>query len=282
MKKVFTCSIVTFFVFGVIILASCSLKKNEAPELVTYKFTIPEGYTAVQIAETLEKENIISKGAFLLELTDDYSDYDFLPQVTNPAVYEENFLDGYSFLEGYLYPDTYEVFEGEVGSSIIRRMLNNFRAKTVDVIKAVKAQKKSLKDIIIIASMIEKETSILEERPIVASVIYNRLKKNMKLQIDACIQFVYLCRDGKVKENLLYKDLEIDSPYNVYKYSGLPAGPISNPDISSIMAALNPSSTDYIYYVASKKLDGSHFFTASSSEFEKAKKEYYDALNASN
>jgi UPF0755 protein len=118
---------------------------------------------------------------------------------------------------------------------------------------------------LIMASVIEKEAKLEYERPVIAAVFYNRLRINMKLQSCATVQYAL----GTHKEVLAYKDLEIESPYNTYKHSGFPIGPISNPGISSIEAALNPANVDYIYFVA--KGDGSHYFSSSYKEFLKYK-----------
>ena len=138
-----------------------------------------------------------------------------------------------------------------------------------------KSRNMTVDDIIIVASLIEREAKKPEERATIASVIYNRLNSNETaklLQIDASIQYIFLNRDGKIKEKLLDNDLETLDPYNTYKNKGLPPGPICSPGEESIKAALDPAKTSYYYYVA--KGDGSHVFAKTLKEFEDAKKKY--------
>ena len=116
---------------------------------------------------------------------------------------------------------------------------------------------------VIIASMVEREASVAEERPIVAAVIWNRLKADMLLQIDATIQYAL----GEQKPVLTYDDLEIDSPYNTYKHPGLPPTPIANPGLAALQAAADPADVDYLYYVARNDGTGQHYFTADYDQF---------------
>ena len=125
------------------------------------------------------------------------------------------------------------------------------------------------------ASLIERETAVADERPLVASVICNRLALDMPLQIDAAIVYAR----GGGNQGVTYADLEIDSPYNVYEHLGLTPGPICSPSISAIEAALAPAQTDYLYYVASAAGDGSHRFTADYEEFEQFSQEYSESLS---
>ena len=120
------------------------------------------------------------------------------------------------------------------------------------------------------ASLIERETAVADERPLVASVIYNRLAIDMPLQIDAAIVYAR----GGGNQAVTYADLEIDSPYNVYKNLGLTPGPICSPSVSSIEAALHPADTDYLYYVASSAMDGTHSFSSDYNQFLKDREAY--------
>ena len=120
------------------------------------------------------------------------------------------------------------------------------------------------------ASLIERETAVEDERPLVASVIYNRLDADMPLQIDAAIVYAR----GGGSQGVTYSDLEIDSTYNVYKNKGLTPGPICSPSISSIKAAIEPADTDYLYYVASSAMDGTHKFSSDYDQFLKDREEY--------
>ena len=136
----------------------------------------------------------------------------------------------------------------------------------------------SLNDIITVASIIERECKVDEERPLVASVIYNRLAKGMPLQMCSTVQYIL----GKAKPVLSVADTKIDSPYNTYIHSGLPKGPICSPGEASIKAALYPAKTNYMYFVVSEKLDGSHNFSKSYSKFEKDTRAYEKALAKKN
>jgi UPF0755 protein len=170
-------------------------------------------------------------------------------------------------LEGYLFPDTYIFFKGEKAENVVKRMVN----RLFDILKPsqefkIKSMTFNTHEILTIASMIEREAMIDREKPIIASVIYNRLEKNMPLQIDATVLYAL----GYHKTRVLYKDLRIKSPYNTYRNRGLPPGPIASPGFQSIMAALHPAKTDYLYYVATGK--GDHIFSETYKEHVKAKK----------
>lgn len=225
-------------------------------QLDSVKFTIPEGFTVKDIANRLSDIGLVNKDKFLYETQNGTFNYDFLKDVP------QNRPDR---LEGYLFPDTYQVRLGASEDDIIKLMLSRFE----EVYKStIKENAKNLgmtpDQIIIIASMVEKEAMVDSDRRLIAGVIYNRLKKNMKLQIDATVEYAL----GKHKDKLSYKDLEINSPYNTYMYYGLPKGPISNPGLKSIEAALNPAKHDYYYYVA--KNDGTHIFSKTYTEHMKA------------
>ncbi|HHU33151.1 MAG: endolytic transglycosylase MltG [Zhaonellaceae bacterium] len=222
-------------------------------------FTIPEGYTIEQIAERLSKNGLVNKEKFL--------------SLTNSPQFELPFLEGVKnegyLLEGYLFPDTYQVAEEMDEADIIRMMLNRF-TEVYDEPKRDKAKKMGLTDheLITIASMIEKEAKYDQDRALIASVIYNRLQIGMPLQIDATIQFALETHKAKLK----YKDLEVESPYNTYKILGLPPGPIGAPGKASIVAALYPKETDFLYYLA--KQDGTHVFSRTLEEHNAAKQKY--------
>lgn len=211
---------------------------------VTISFTVPEGYTVEQIGQLLVQKGLCSKEDFEDALKQRY-DYPFLKEVhegvRNP-------------LEGFLFPDTYVVGEGIKAYEIINLMLNNFN-KVWNQNFAADAEGKNIYEIVTIASMIEREAVVSGERARISGVIYNRLKIGMPLQIDATVLYAL----GKHKEVVNYADLEINSPYNTYKNSGLPIGPIACPGKEAIKAALNPEKHAYLYYVA--RGDGSHYFS---------------------
>jgi UPF0755 protein len=220
--------------------------------------TIPEGYTIRQIAERLFKSEVIKDvDGFIDEAQTGVFKYDFLKDIPSSRP---------SRLEGYLFPDTYEFKKDMSHKEIINKMLSRFESVYNSLISPkIDELKVSPDQLMIMASLVEKEAKVQSDRPIIAGVFYNRLKINMKLQSCATVQYVL----GEPKEVLLYKDLEIESPYNTYKYTGLPVGPIGSPGMNSIEAALNPADVDYIYFVA--KGDGSHYFASDYKEFLKHK-----------
>ena len=180
-------------------------------------------------------------------------------------------------LEGYLVPDTYSVPAGTSEDEIIRQLLDAHKEIFDSKAKAkAKKLKRSENEIMIIASIIEKECADVGDQPIVASVIYNRLKIDMPLQMDSTIQYI-LGLEGVRKEDLLYDDTEVESPYNTYTNPGLPAGPICCPGRSAIEAALNPADTKYLYFVLDDKLDGKMAFSEDYNDFLKDKDAYYEA-----
>jgi len=221
--------------------------------------TIPEGLTINQIADLLDKQEVVNKKDFIA--------------ATKSRKYRINGKDVKN-LEGYLLPETYDFPKRFDADDIVGRMIGEFNGVVVPEYKKKKdslPEKLSLAKIVIMASLVEREAQVPSERPIIASVYYNRLKKGMLLQCDATVQFAL----GKNKPVLKYSDLEVDSPYNTYKYRGLPPGPIANPGFDSIKAVLNPQKTDYLYYVRNdKKNDGSHVFSKTLAEHNRAIKKY--------
>lgn len=227
------------------------------------RFTIPEGYTTKQTMETLVKAGLTTEEDFMDEVVNGDFDYDFLKDVPS----------GDARLEGYLYPDTYEVYKNASAHDIIDTMLSNFDGRVYEIPNGKKSDM-SLHEILTVASLIERETKVADERAKVASVIYNRIEKGMKLQIDASIQYIL----DEPKEHLLYSDLKVESPYNTYLHEGLPPGPICSPRVECVEAALNPANTNYLYYVMAPELDGHHNFSETAAEFEKNKAAYKKAI----
>ncbi len=228
--------------------------------------TIQEGLTVAQTAQRVEESCGISADDFLAQAkaSNYVSDYPFLE-----GAYDDS-------LEGYLYPKTYTFSDSVTADDIIRKLLDQFQTETASIGLEDGANGLTAQQIVAMASLIERETAVESERPTVASVIYNRLNANMLLQIDAAIVYAR----GGGSQAVTYSDLEIDSPYNVYKNYGLTPGPICSPSVSSIKAALNPDSTDYLYYVASAAGDGTHKFSSDYSQFEKDSEEYAESLNS--
>ena len=219
------------------------------------RITIPEGYTISQIATVLSHQMNCTLN-------------DFLNQAYNPDLLLQYDIKARSF-EGYLFPDTYELNECDSAETIIRRMLRRFfEVVTEEMRDEIRQSGRTLHEVITLASIVEGECMVEAERPIVASVYVNRLRRRMRLESDPTIQ--YIIPDGP--RRLLHKDLEIDSPYNTYLYRGLPPGPINNPGRKSIEAALRPADTDFLYMVA--RGDGSHVFTNNYQEFLRAKRRF--------
>jgi UPF0755 protein len=231
------------------------------------RFTVPEGYTVAQTGERLAAAGLalVTAEDFLEEVNNgDFSGYAFLRDA--PA--------GENRLEGYLYPQTYDVYVDVTAYGVIDRMLTQFdQLFTEDYYRKAQELGLSVNEVVTIASLIERETRVADERALVSSVIHNRLARGMQLQIDATVQYAL----GEQKERLLYADLEVDSPYNTYKIPGLPPGPICSPRIECIEAALFPADTNYLYYVLKPELNGAHNFAATAGEFQRFKDQYLNA-----
>ena len=213
---------------------------------VTVEVMFPEGFTMQQIFERLE-ENKVASVEDLTEAAKNFSyNYSFLNA-------EE--LGSASRLEGYLFPDTYEFYAYMEASSAINKFLDNFNRRVTDEMEAkATAMGRTLDEIIIIASLIEKEAGCNDERDEIASVIYNRLKTDMPLQIDATIVY------ATGRDEVTAEDLQYDSPFNTYLNKGLPPEPICNPGLASIQAALNPANTSYYYYALDTSTMTHQFF----------------------
>ncbi|MDO4516721.1 MAG: endolytic transglycosylase MltG [Bacillota bacterium] len=225
---------------------------------MTTTVTIPEGYTMAQIFQLLEDKGVSTVEKLEdMAATHDYA-FSFLQDIP---------LGDATRLEGYLFPDTYTFYLGEDPKYVLNKMLVNFDAKVTDAIRQqIWDQGKSIGEILNVASMIEKETDGTD-RATIASVIYNRLNNPSGgtqgyLQIDATIQ--YVLPEGEIVSEEDYQTVQ--SPYNTYLNKGLPPGPISNPGMESIMAAINPESTNYYYYALGD--DKLHHFFSSYSEHQ--------------
>jgi UPF0755 protein len=229
------------------------------------KFTVPEGITTTRTMTILTEAGLMTEDEFWAEIEGGAFDYRFLEGA--PA--------GRERLEGFLYPETYEIYKDEGAHAVIDRMLRQFDSLFTDEDYAqAEKLKHSVREIVTIASLIERETAVSGERPVVSRVIYNRLKDDMPLQIDAAIQYAL----PAPKERLSNEDLEIDSPYNLYTHKGLPPGPICSPRIASVDAALHPEKNDYLYYVLDPALNGMHRFSEGYDEFLSNKAAYQEAI----
>lgn len=224
--------------------------------IITHPFTFPEGFSAEQIAETLERnKNIkVEKSAFL-------------SLVNDPALIKRLGISGES-LEGYLYPDTYQFSRMQSAGSIIEVMTGRFNEVISPFMGRIEEIGMSLKEVVTLASIVEKETGAAEERPLIAGVFLNRLKKGMRLDSDPTVIYGIENFNG----NLTRDDLKRYTAYNTYVIKGLPPGPICNPGIESIRAVIYPAATDYLYFVS--KNDGSHFFSRTMEEHNRAVNSY--------
>ena len=211
------------------------MRKNSGAA-ATVTVTIPEGFTMSQIFYRLEENGVCS--------------YEDLMEAAANENYEYSFLAGTeigdaSRLEGYLFPDTYEFYKSQSAASAINKFLQNFYGKmSADMEKQVSDRGLTLRDIVNIASLIEREAANDEERPIIASVIYNRLRIGWSLGLDSAILYVHQDHEGEPTAEML----EEESPYNLRRKTGLPPTPICNPGLSSINAALLPEQTNYMYF----------------------------------
>jgi len=197
--------------------------------------TIPEGWTVAEIGTYLEKQGIVKKSDFVLASNKEYS-YDFLS--SKPADVG---------LEGFLFPDTYQISITADSESIIKTMLDNFGKKvTLDMRLAAKQTGFSLYETITLASVVEEEANKPADRKIVAGIFISRLNEDMMLQSDVTVAYAL----GEDRKELTAADISLDSPYNTYVVAGLPKGPISNPGLESISAVIYPEITDFRYFIA--------------------------------
>lgn len=241
------------------------LKELEKGEERTTRLTIPEGYTRFDIAKRIAEkfpQTPPTDERAILNLMDDTSRIkDISPTAKN--------------LEGYMYPSTYNLPRDAKPKEVIDKMIDQFRRIwRPEWNDRARQLGRTPQEIVTIASLIETESKYEEERPIVASVIYNRLSKNIPLGIDQTA--VYIAKMQNRWDGTIHRsDLESDSPYNTRKFGGIPPGPISSVSESAIAAALNPAKTDYIFYVLNVEAnDGSHHFYASAADFERGKRAY--------
>ena len=223
---------------------------------------IPEGFTVYEIDKRLSDFNLIKAGS-LIELSQTPSEFSsqdkfvFLP------------VDNVVSLEGFLFPDTYRVFEKTTAAEIIEKMLDNFSVKYTEQMRQDTAKgNMTIYQIVTLASVIEKEVRTDTDRKIAAGIFYDRLNLGVPLQSDATVNYV----TGKNLLQPTNDDISVDSLYNTYKYKGLPPGPICNPSLSSIMAAIYPEKSDYFYFLT--RPDGSTVFSKTYEEHLANKRKY--------
>ena len=234
------------------------LDKLVRGDVIQYPITIPEGYNLYQIAEVLERAKVCKKEIFIQKARD-------------PSLVASLGLEGDS-VEGYLFPDTYNFPKGHGEEMVIQQMVHRFHSVYRTMEKRAEELGLSRREVVILASMIEKEAIEDHERKLISAVFHNRLQKGMALQSDPTA--VYGVRTGKAQqgERITKKDLQRKTPYNTYQISGLPKGPIANPGFKSLEAALYPANVNYLYFVS--KNDKTHHFSASLEEHNRAVNKY--------
>jgi len=219
----------------------------------TGRITFPEGLRREEMAQLVADELGGSRERYL--------------ELTGPGARGRRLAgaDRDRSLEGFLFPATYDLFPDTTADQIVDQQLQAYRDRT-DGIDFSYARSRNLTryDVLIIASLVEREVRVPAERPLVAAVIYNRLRADMRLDIDATVQYAL----GEWKAELTQSDLEIDSPYNTRRYTGLPPGPICNPGSASIAAAARPARVGYLYYVARNDGTGRHYFGRTAAEHD--------------
>lgn len=223
---------------------------------VLHPVTIPEGYRITEIAALLNAEGLANPEKFIRQTRDE----NLIRSLGIPT----------DSLEGYLFPETYHFSKFTPEEKIVRNMVDTFREQVskAQLMKSAKESNLSWHEIITLASLIEKETGLDSERKMISSVFHNRLRKNMRLQTDPTVIYAIERFDGNIRKH----DLKIDSPYNTYRYKGLPPGPIASPGIKSIVAAIFPIESDNLYFVS--RQNGSHHFSSTLVEHNRAVQKY--------
>ncbi len=223
---------------------------------VLHPVTIPEGFRITEIAALLNAEGLADEENFIRQTRDE----DLIRSLGIPA---DN-------LEGYLFPETYYFSKFTEEKTIIQKMIDTFKEQTLkpQLMNRAKKSKFSWHEIITLASLIEKETGLDSERKMISSVFHNRLRKNMRLQTDPTVIYAMKNFNGNIRK----RDLKIDSPYNTYRHKGLPPGPIANPGLKSIVAAISPIESSNLYFVS--RQNGSHHFSSTLIEHNRAVQKY--------
>ncbi len=237
---------------------------STAPVKATTTLTIPEGYSRAQTAAVAEQAGLT--GSYLQASTQS--------KYLNPADYGGK---GAKDLEGFLFPDTFELKPNAPAADLVQLQLQDFkrRIKGVDM-RYARSKNLTTYDVVTIASMVEREAQLDSERPLIAAVIYNRLHEGMSLGIDATIRFA----TGNYTQPLTESELAIDSPYNTRLYSGLPPGPINSPGLASIEAAAHPAKVDHLFYVVKPGTCGEHSFSSTDAQFQADVARYNSARDA--
>ncbi len=234
------------------------LSKMVHGDVVKYPVTIPEGFNVFDIAEALEKSGICPKENFLKKS----KDYPFIVAL---GLDVEN-------LEGYLFPDTYNFPKSFGEENVIRQMVARFKSVYSSLEKRAEELGLSRKEVVILASMIEKEAMDDQERGLISAVFHNRLHRGMALQSDPTAVYGVKMATSERRERITREDLLTKTPYNTYHFFGLPKGPIANPGLKSLQAVLYPADVSYIYFVS--KNDRTHHFSRTLEEHNRAVEKY--------
>lgn len=272
--------------------------RRVAPKLKAGEYSLSPSMNIAQIVNKLIAGEIVKKNITILEGWDlrDIASYCEAQKIFNPSelfkfagepakgylgkdnIFENDLSGKFEFLkdkpknvglEGYLFPDTYEIVQGEKSAEIIDKILANFGEKlSLPLAKEIEKQRKTIFEIVTMASIIEKEARTVSDKKIVSGILWKRLAANMPLQVDSSINYAI----DKSKPSVSYNDLLVDSPYNTYRYKGLPIGPICNPGIESIEAAIYPKTSNYWYYLSTPA--GKIIFSRTLSEHNIAKARY--------
>lgn len=239
--KFLAVSLFLLFMGGVFLYLIFPLPR-EIPKAETFRITIPEGYTVREIGEKFASLGIFSKDEFAKAAQDQ---------------------------EGFLFPDTYEFYKETQPEVVIGRMKENFEKKvSPEILAEIERQQKILRDVIIMASLLEEEVSRTEDRKIISGILWKRFESGSLLQVDAALTYV----TGRSSRELSKEDLELVSPYNTYRYPGLPAGPITNPGLEAIEATLYPAESPYWFYLSDQ--DGKTHYSRTFAEHREKKLKY--------
>ena len=241
---------------------------------------IPEGWNVYDIGQYLEEKKLFSKERFFQATKTLQSTYkktvnNETPQ--NQEIIPSALLDKSAQVgfEGYLFPDTYRVFDDSTPDKMVLKMLQNFDAKlTMELRGEISRQKKTIFQIVTMASLIEKEVTSDNDRALVSGILWKRIAEEMLLQVDASVAYIKKAyqRNTAKQRVVSIQDTKIESPYNTYIYKGLPIGPISNPGLSAIKAAIFPQASPYVYYLSTP--DGKTIYSRTLEEHNKAKAKY--------
>jgi len=239
-----------------------TLQLLETGKVKPHFIVLPEGFTVRALARQLEAERLVPAAETL--------------RVAATPAFVQSLGIAADRLEGYLFPDTYQVTKGVRVEEILGRMVQRFREKvaTPDVLARAAERGLSLHELVTLASIIEKEAVVADERPLIAAVFWNRLRRDMPLQADPTVAYA-VGKDGRAPTR---EDLQVDHPFNTYRFRGLPPGPIANPGRASVEAALSPAPVSYLYFVSID--DRRHHFSATLEEHNQAVTRYRHRLRS--